>query len=74
MHLVAAEEAAGVRANLVVDLTARDLAASVGRVLAVGEVVLEIGATSGTCPGVYADVRIPGTVRVGDPVTVTDGE
>ncbi len=73
VHVVAAEESADVRANLVLDLTAAELAASVGRVLRVGEIALDVRSVAGTCPGVYADVRTPGTVRVGDAVSVTFG-
>lgn len=71
VHLVAAQESEGVRANLVVDLDPASLAASVGHLMTVGEAVLEVGRTSGSCPGVYADVRTPGTVRLGDGVEVS---
>ena len=57
------------RANLVVTLTPEVLAATVGSVLRVGEVELDVTGPAGGCPGVYAAVRRPGTVRVGDPVT-----
>lgn len=73
VHLVAADEASGVRANLVVGLTPEDLASVVGRRLQVGEVLLEVGRTSGSCAGVYADVARSGTVHVGDPVAVAEG-
>lgn len=71
VHIVAAQEAEGVRANLVVDLDPDALAAAVGGLMRVGDAVLEVGRTSGSCPGVYADVRTPGTVRLGDGVEVS---
>lgn len=70
VHVVSAAEAEGVRANLVVGLSADALAESVGRLLRVGDVLLEVGRTSGSCPGVYAEVAHPGTVHVGDPVVI----
>lgn len=73
VHLVATDEASGVRANLVVALTPEELASVVGRRLQVGQVLLEVGRTSRSCAGVYADVARPGTVRVGDPVAVAEG-
>ena len=61
------------RANLVVTLTSEALARSVGAVLRVGDVELDVTGPAGGCPGVYAAVRRPGTVRLGDPVaTETD--
>jgi uncharacterized protein len=55
------------RANLllVVDTDER---AWVGRTLVVGSAVLEVTRTPRHCLGVYADVRTPGRVAVGDPV------
>lgn len=70
VHLVSAADAEGVRANLVVDISPDDLASAVGQVLSLGGVVLEVGRTSGSCPGVYAEVRRAGHVTVGDRVVV----
>ena len=71
MHVIAADEAPGTRANLVVTLSADELAAGIGGTLRVGDVELDLtGAPSG-CRGVYAAVTRPGTVRVGDGVGVT---
>jgi len=56
------------RANLVLSLTDDDERAWVGRTLRVGGAVLQVTRTPKHCLGVYADVRRPGPVRVGDPV------
>jgi uncharacterized protein YcbX len=55
------------RANLVLTLDG-DERAWVGRELRVGEAVLQITRTPKHCLGVYADVRVPGRITVGDPV------
>ncbi|HEV7189121.1 MAG TPA: MOSC N-terminal beta barrel domain-containing protein [Blastococcus sp.] len=55
------------RANLVLTLDG-DERAWVGRELRVGEAVLHLTRTPKHCLGVYADVRTPGRVAVGDPV------
>jgi uncharacterized protein YcbX len=55
------------RANLVLTLEG-DERAWVGRELRVGEAVLQVTRTPKHCLGVYADVRIPGRVSVGDDV------
>lgn len=69
VQLVAAESVTEeTRANLVVSLTEEELQASVGSVLQVGRVELEVTAVPSGCPGVYATVRTPGQVSVGDPV------
>jgi uncharacterized protein YcbX len=68
--VLSADDTSGARANLVVDLPTADLVASVGKVIAVGPVELDVTGPAGTCPGVYAAVRRPGTVRVGDAVEV----
>lgn len=56
------------RANLVLDLAGDDERAWVGRTVRIGEAVLEITRTPKHCLGVYAEVRHPGTVAVGDAV------
>jgi uncharacterized protein YcbX len=73
VHLVAADEVApDTRANLVVSLTPTELEASIGGVLVTGGVELDVTGTARDCPGVYAAVRHPGLVRVGDEVTAVD--
>jgi uncharacterized protein YcbX len=55
------------RANLVLTLDG-DERQWVGRELRVGEAVLEVTRTPKHCLGVYADVRRPGRISVGDAV------
>ena len=55
------------RANLVLTLDG-DERSWVGRELRVGEAVLEVTRTPKHCLGVYADVRRPGRITVGDAV------
>ena len=70
VHVVAADDVApDTRANLVVSLTSVELASAVGGALLAGGVELDVTGTARDCPGVYAAVRRPGTVRVGDEVT-----
>ena len=69
VHVVAAADAgAAVRANLVVSLAPVELEAAIGGVLVTGGVELDVTGTARDCPGVYAAVRHPGIVRVGDEV------
>lgn len=56
------------RANVLLSLPADDERTWVGRTLRVGGAVLAVTRTPKHCLGVYADVRRPGVVRVGDPV------
>jgi uncharacterized protein YcbX len=56
------------RANLLLSVPEDDERTWVGRTLRVGGAVLEVTRTPRHCLGVYADVRRPGPVRVGDPV------
>ena len=55
------------RANLVLTLD-DDERSWVGRDLRVGDAVLHVTRTPKHCLGVYADVRVPGRISVGDPV------
>lgn len=72
VHLVAVGDYVDLhpRANLVIDLPSNDLDALVGRRLRIGSVQLDVVARAGTCPGVYASVRVEGDITVGDEVTV----
>ena len=65
--VLSAEDTTGARANLVVTMPPEELSAAVGGVLRVGTVELEVTGPAGSCPGVYAAVRRPGAVSVGDP-------
>ncbi len=57
------------RANLILELAGdEDERSWVGRILQVGTAVLEVSRTPKHCLGVYAEVRTPGTVTVGDAV------
>ena len=57
------------RANLVLDLSGDDdERAWVGRLLRIGDVVLEVTRTPKHCLGIYAEVRRAGRVSVGDAV------
>ena len=73
VQVVAAEDVRpDTRANLVVSLDSAGLAASIGKVLRVGDVELEVTGAPSSCPGVYAAVRRAGAVRVGDHVEVVN--
>jgi uncharacterized protein YcbX len=56
------------RANLLLSLPDDDERTWVGRLLSVGDVVLEVTRTPKHCLGVYAEVRSVGVVTVGDPI------
>jgi MOSC domain-containing protein YiiM len=58
------------RANLLLDLPEEDERGWVGRTVRIGEVELHVTRTPKHCLGVYADVRRPGRIRVGDRVEV----
>ena len=61
------------RANLLLQLHGGPGERSwVGRRLQVGEAVLDVVRTPKHCLGVYAEVRTPGRVAVGDAVVLTD--
>jgi len=68
LHLVSVEEdvATHPRANLVVATPAGLLEASVGQRLRIGEAEIHVTGKPSGCPGVYADVVAPGSIRVGD--------
>jgi uncharacterized protein YcbX len=71
VQLVAAEDVDDeTRANFVVTMTGDALQDTVGSVLRLGLVELEVDAVPRGCPGVYARVRTSGKVSVGDPVEV----
>ena len=70
VSVVAQEEATfTTRANFILTLPAADLLAAIGGTLSVGEVELDVTGPARDCPGVYAAVRRPGRVRVGDAAT-----
>lgn len=74
VHLMAAEDVdEDTRPNFVVTMPSDVLQGVVGSVLKVGLVELDVDAVPSGCPGVYARVRTPGTVSVGDPVEVAGG-
>lgn len=58
------------RANLLLSLPDDDERTWVGRLLSVGDVVLEVTRTPKHCLGVYAEVRDGGLVSVGDPIQI----
>ena len=60
------------RSNVVLTVSPQDLAAMVGHALRIGSVELHITGCPSACPGVYAAVRIPGTMSTGDAVTVSE--
>ena len=72
VHVLASDDApGGPRANLVVSSSPQELLGSIGSRLVVGAVELAVTGTARDCPGVYADVAVPGLVRVGDAVSTT---
>jgi hypothetical protein len=71
VHIVAAEDVRpDTRANLEVTVPASELVAAVGGVLRAGAVELQLTAVPSGCPGVYASVRTPGALRLGDRVVL----
>ena len=58
------------RANLVLGLPEDDERTWVGRLVSVGEAQLAVSRTPKHCLGVYAEVRRPGRVAVGDAVVL----
>ena len=69
VYLVATEQqTATTKANFVLDTTAAEITAAIGSAVRIGDAVLGLGSTTGSCTGSYADVLRPGVVRVGDTV------
>ena len=56
------------RANLVLDTSTEQVEALDGSVVRIGEVLLAVQLTGTSCPGLYAAVGEPGSIRVGDRV------
>jgi hypothetical protein len=61
-------DAPATRANLVLDVPTARVEALDGSLVRIGEVVLAVRATGNSCPGLYAAVGEPGSIRVGDSV------
>jgi hypothetical protein len=61
-------DAPATRANLVLDAPTERVEALDGVVVRIGEVLLAVQATGTSCPGLYAAVGEPGSIRVGDSV------
>ena len=59
-------DAPSTRANLVLDAPTERVEALDGSVVRIGEVLLAVQATGTSCPGLYAAVGEPGSIRVGD--------
>jgi hypothetical protein len=72
VHLVAVDNYIDFhpRANLVVDLPSAAVDDLLGHRLRIGTVELEVTDLAGDCPGVYAQVPVPGDVSVGDELLV----
>ncbi len=72
VHLVAVENYIHLhpRANVIIDIAARDLHDLIGRRLRLGTVELDVTALAGDCAGIYADIPVPGDVSVGDELLV----
>ncbi len=61
-------DAPATRANLVLDASTAQVEALDGSVVRIGEVLLAVRLTGTSCPGLYAAVGQPGSIRVGDSV------
>jgi hypothetical protein len=72
VHLVAVDNYIDFhpRTNLLVDLPSAALNDLLGHRLRIGTVELEVTDLAGDCPGVYAQVPVPGDVSVGDELLV----
>ena len=67
LSLVGAD-APATRANLVLDVPTARVEALDGARVRIGEVLLAVQSTGNSCPGLYAVVGEPGSIRVGDSV------
>ena len=56
------------RANLVLDVPTEQVEALDGSLVRIGQVLLAVHSTGTSCPGLYAAVGEPGSIRVGDTV------
>lgn len=74
VHLVSVDEyvATHPRANVVLDVETETLFDLVGKVIRMGDCTLRVTRRPSQCPGVYADVVEPGTVRVDDRLLVAE--
>ena len=61
-------DAPATRANLVLDATTEQVETLDGSAVRIGEVLLAVQRTGTSCPGLYAAVGEPGSIRVGDRV------
>ena len=61
-------DAPATRANLVLDAPTEQVEALDGSVVRIGGVLLAVQLTGTSCPGLYAAVGEPGSIRVGDAV------
>jgi len=64
----------GTRANVVLDVPSAEIEGLVGSVLRVGDVLLAVERTAGSCPGVYAAVGRTGVLHTGDEAIVEAGD
>ena len=62
------DDAPATRANLVLDVPTADVEALDGSLVRIGEVLLAVQGTGNSCPGLYAVVGEPGSIRIGDSV------
>jgi uncharacterized protein YcbX len=62
------DDAPATRANLVLDVPTARVEALDGTLVRIGEVLLAVQGTGNSCPGLYAAVGEPGSIRVGDSV------
>ena len=61
-------DAPSTRANLVLDAPTEWVESLDGSVVRIGQVLLAVQSTGTSCPGLYAAVGEPGSIRVGDAV------
>ena len=71
VHLVTTQEALSrPRANFVIEGASDEMASLIGQRVRIGSAELTVTGPAANCPGLYADVVTPGTVRLGDGVSV----